>query len=72
MLKSFDVIKEQLGRQEQKKRIGVIAAQDEHTLDAVVLAAKDGLVGAGSYRKEKRDKQFYWSTWITNRTILKL
>ncbi len=44
MLKSFDVIKEQLGRQEQKKRIGVIAAQDEHTLDAVVLAAKDGLV----------------------------
>lgn len=44
MLKSFDQIKEQLGQLTQKKRIGVIAAEDEHTLDAVVLAAKDGLV----------------------------
>jgi phosphotransacetylase len=44
MIRSFDEIKARLGRQEQKKRIGVIAAQDEHTLDAVVLAAKDGLV----------------------------
>lgn len=44
MLKSFDQIKAQLGQQGQKKRIGVIAAQDEHTLDAVVLAATDGLV----------------------------
>ena len=44
MLKSFDKINAQLGQLTQKKRIGVIAAQDEHTLDAVVLAAKDGLV----------------------------
>ncbi len=44
MLKSFDQIKAQLGQLEQKKRIGVVAAHDEHTLDAVVLAAKDGLV----------------------------
>ena len=44
MLKSFDEIKEQLGQHEKKKRIGVIAAHEEHTLDAVVLAAKDGLV----------------------------
>ncbi len=44
MLKSFDEIKAQLGQHKQKKRIGVIAAHEEHTLDAVVLAAKDGLV----------------------------
>lgn len=44
MLTSFDQLKSQLGQLEQKKRIGVVAAQDEHTLDAVVLAAKDGLV----------------------------
>jgi phosphotransacetylase len=44
MLNSFEQIKAQLGQAQQKKRIGVIAAQDEHTLDAVVLAAKDGLV----------------------------
>ena len=44
MLKTFEEIKAQLGQLSQKKRIGVIAAQDEHTLDAVVLAAKDGLV----------------------------
>ena len=44
MLKSFDQIKAQLGQFSQKKRIGVIAAQDEHTLDAVVLATRDGLV----------------------------
>lgn len=44
MLKSFDQIKAHLGQIKEKKRIGVIAAQDEHTLDAVVLAAGDGLV----------------------------
>jgi phosphotransacetylase len=44
MLKSFDQIKAQLGQHAEKKRIGVIAAQDEHTLDAVVSAAGDGLV----------------------------
>jgi phosphotransacetylase len=44
MLTSFDQIKTKLGQLEQKKRIGVVAAQDEHTLDAVVLAAQDGLV----------------------------
>ena len=27
-----------------KRRIGVVAAQDEHTLDAVTRAAKDGMV----------------------------
>lgn len=44
MLKSFDEIKARLGSLEQRKRIGVVAAQDEHTLDAVMLAARDGLV----------------------------
>ena len=44
MLTSFEQIKAQLGGLTQKKRIGVIAAHDEHTLEAVVLAAKDGLV----------------------------
>ena len=44
MIKSFDEIKAQLGQLTTKKRIGVIAAQDEHTLGAVVLAAKDCLV----------------------------
>lgn len=44
MLKSFDELKSQLGQLKEKKRIGVVAAQDEHTLDAVVLAAQDGLV----------------------------
>jgi phosphotransacetylase len=44
MLTSFEEIKAQLGQLTKKKRIGVVAAQDEHTLDAVVLAANDGLV----------------------------
>ena len=41
MLKSFEEIKARLGGLEQKKRIGVVSAQDEHTLEAVMLAARE-------------------------------
>jgi phosphotransacetylase len=44
MLKSFEEIKARLGGLEQKKRIGVVSAQDEHTLEAVMLAARENLV----------------------------
>ncbi|NLM83512.1 MAG: phosphate butyryltransferase [Clostridiales bacterium] len=44
MLKSFEEIKARLGGYEQKKRIGVVCAQNEHTLDAVMLAARENLV----------------------------
>ena len=44
MIQSFEQIKEELKKYPQKRRIGVVAAQDEHTLDAVLLAASDGLV----------------------------
>ena len=44
MLKNFDELKKMLLEQPVKKKIAVVAAQDEHTLEAVVRAYKDGLV----------------------------
>ena len=44
MVKSFEEVKERLLAFPVKRKIGVAAAHDEHTLDAVVMAARDGLV----------------------------
>ena len=44
MLKSFDQISEKLEQNKQRKRVGVVVAQDEHTLDAVIMAVKAGLI----------------------------
>ena len=44
MIRSFEEIKKKLKEFPVKRRIGVVAAHDEHTLDAVVMAAQDGLV----------------------------
>ena len=44
MVKSFEEVKQRLLACPVKRKIGVAAAHDEHTLDAVVMAARDGLV----------------------------
>ena len=44
MIKSFDELVARLRRQPSRKRVAVVAAQDEHTLEAVVRAHADGLV----------------------------
>lgn len=44
MLANFDQLKNMLAACPQKRRIGVVAAQDRHTLEAVCRAANDGLV----------------------------
>ena len=44
MVKSFEEVKKRLLSCPVKRKIGVAAAHDEHTLDAVVLAAREGLV----------------------------
>lgn len=44
MIRNFEEIKATLAACPVKRRIGVVAAQDEHTLDAVTKAAKDGMV----------------------------
>lgn len=44
MIRNFDELKARLAACPAKRRIGVVAAQDEHTLEAVVHAARDGLV----------------------------
>lgn len=44
MIRNFDELKAMLAASPVKRRIGVVAAQDEHTLDAVTHAAKDGMV----------------------------
>ena len=44
MIHSFEDVKKQLRECPVKRRIGVAAAHDEHTLDAVVEAAREGLV----------------------------
>lgn len=61
MIQSFDEIKKRLATTSEKRRIAVVAAHDEHTLDAVALAAKNGLVSpvllgnAAAIRKLLRD-----------------
>lgn len=44
MIRNFEELKAMLAACPVKRRIGVVAAQDEHTLDAVTKAAKDGMV----------------------------
>lgn len=44
MLKSFEQLRERLKAQTVRKRVAVVAAQDEHTLEAVVRAAKEGMI----------------------------
>lgn len=44
MIKDFSELIEMLRKKPAKKRVGVVAAQDEHTLEAVIRAHKDGLV----------------------------
>lgn len=44
MLKNFEQMKQMLLAKPSKRRVAVAAAQDEHTLQAVTAAAKDGLV----------------------------
>ena len=44
MIKNFEELKAMLAACPVKRRIGVVAAQDEHTLDAVTKAARDGMV----------------------------
>ncbi len=44
MLKNFEQMKEMLRQKPGKRRVAVAVAQDEHTLEAVNLAAKEGLI----------------------------
>lgn len=44
MIKDFETLKEQLKAMPEKRRIAVAPAQDLHTLEAVVHAARDGLM----------------------------
>lgn len=44
MLKNFEQLKAMLAACPHKRRIGVVMAQDRHTLEAVCRAANDGLV----------------------------
>jgi phosphotransacetylase len=43
-MKSFDEVKKRLYSTSGEHRVAVVAAHEEHTLDAVALAAKDGLI----------------------------
>lgn len=44
MIRNFDELKEMLKKQPERRRVAVVVAQDEHTLQAVFAAAADGLV----------------------------
>lgn len=44
MLRDFDQIKQQLSSRGRKPRLGVVAAQDQHTLEAVARATAEELV----------------------------
>jgi len=44
VIRNFEQIQEMLKSKTQKRRLAVPNAQDEHTLDAVVYAARDGFV----------------------------
>ena len=44
MVKDFAEIREKLGAMTERPRLGVVAAEDEHTLQAVARAAGEGLV----------------------------
>ena len=42
MIKDFEQLKEMLKNKPVKRTVAVVAAHDEHTLEAVSRAAKDG------------------------------
>lgn len=44
MIRDFDQLKSMLKSVPEKRRVAVAPAQDEHTLEAIVRAAKDGMV----------------------------
>lgn len=44
MLKDFEQLKQMLREKPIKRKVAVVAAQDEHTLEAVVRATRDGMV----------------------------
>lgn len=44
MIRNFEELKEKLAACPEKRRVGVVAAQDPHTLEAVTKAAREGLV----------------------------
>lgn len=44
MIKDFEAMRQMLLNQPKKRRVAVVAAQDEHTLEAVVRAHKDGII----------------------------
>lgn len=44
MIKNFEQLKQMLLEKPVKRKVAVVAAQDEHTLEAITLAAKDGLI----------------------------
>ena len=44
MIKNFAALTEMLRKQPVKKRVAIVAAQDEHTMEAVIRAHNDGLV----------------------------
>jgi phosphotransacetylase len=44
MLKDFEQLKQMLREKPVKRKVAVVAAQDEHTLEAVVRATKDGMI----------------------------
>ena len=44
MIKDFEQLKEMLKNKPVKRTVAVVAAHDEHTLEAVSRAAKDGMI----------------------------
>ena len=44
MIKNFEQLKEMLKNKPVKRTVAVVAAHDEHTLEAVSRAAKDGMI----------------------------
>lgn len=57
MIKNFEELKERLRNQPVKKKVGVVAADDEHTLEAVFRAYKDGMVEPVLIGDEKKIKK---------------
>lgn len=44
MIKSFSELLDQLKKEKEKRAVAVVAAQDSHTLEAVIKASQDGVV----------------------------
>ncbi|MDO4328074.1 MAG: phosphate acyltransferase [Lachnospiraceae bacterium] len=57
MLKNFEQLKQMLREKPVKRKVAVVAAQDEHTLEAVVRAARDGMVEPVLIGREEKIRQ---------------